>query len=100
MDRTNVRKWYYAVMDYGVMLKKTHPELIKRSAHYRKQSKFKGSDREVRGKILKLLVASNNLAESDFLKELKINSEKLKAIINQLIKEGFIKKEKNRFSIA
>ncbi|MFW9821130.1 MAG: A/G-specific adenine glycosylase, partial [Candidatus Thorarchaeota archaeon] len=61
LDRANVRKWYYAVMDYGVMLKKTHPELTKRSAHYRKQSKFKGSDREIRGKILKLLIASSNL---------------------------------------
>ncbi|MFX1289269.1 MAG: A/G-specific adenine glycosylase, partial [Promethearchaeota archaeon] len=36
LDHSNVRKWYYALMDYGVMLKKTHPELNKRSAHYRK----------------------------------------------------------------
>ena len=100
LDRSNVRKWYYALMDYGVMLKKSHPELNKRSAHYRKQSKFKGSNREIRGKILKLLIASSNLTEAEIFKELKINSKKLKEILPLLIKEGFIKREKNRFSIT
>ncbi len=100
LDRSNVRKWYYALMDYGVMLKKTHPELNKRSAHYRKQSKFKGSNREIRGKILKLLIASSNLTEAEIFRELKIDSKKLKEILNLLIQEGFIKQEKNLFSIA
>lgn len=100
LDSSNVRKWYYALTDYGVMLKKTHPELNKRSAHYRKQAKFKGSNREVRGKILKLLIASSSLTEVEIFKELKINSKKLKEILNLLIKEGFIKQEKQGFSIT
>ncbi len=100
LDSSNVRKWYYALTDYGVMLKKTHPELNKRSAHYRKQAKFKGSSREVRGKILKLLIASSSLTEVEIFKELKINSKKLKEILNLLIKEGFIKQEKHGFSIT
>jgi len=100
LDRSNVRKWYYALMDFGVMLKKTHPELNKRSAHYRKQSKFKGSNREIRGKILKLLITSNNLTEVEISKELEIDSNKLKEIMNLLIKEGFIKQESNQFSIT
>jgi len=82
------------------MLKKTHPELNKRSAHYRKQSKFKGSRREIRGKILKLFIASSSLTEAEIFKELKINSKKLKEILNLLIKEGFIKQEKHQFSIS
>jgi len=100
LDRSNVRKWYYALMDFGVMLKKTHPELNKRSAHYRKQSKFKGSSREIRGKILKLLITSSNLTEVEISKELEIDSKKLKEIMNLLIKEGFIKQEGNQFSIT
>ncbi len=100
LDSSNVRKWYYALMDFGVMLKKNHPELNKRSAHYRKQSKFKGSSREIRGKILKLLLASSNLTEAEIFKELKINSKKLKDILDLLIKEGFIKQENYQFSIA
>ncbi|MBY9013317.1 MAG: A/G-specific adenine glycosylase [Candidatus Lokiarchaeota archaeon] len=100
LDPSNVRKWYYALMDYGVMLKKTHPELNKRSVHYRKQSKFKGSNREIRGKILKLLIASSSLTETEMLSELEINSIKLKEILNLLITEGFIKQENHLFSIA
>ncbi|MFX0049632.1 MAG: winged helix-turn-helix transcriptional regulator, partial [Candidatus Hermodarchaeota archaeon] len=100
LDHSNVRKWYYALMDYGVMLKKTHPELNKRSAHYRKQSKFKGSNREIRGKILKLLIASSNLTEAEILRELEISPKKLKENLSLLIKEGFIKQENNRFSIS
>lgn len=100
LDSSNVRKWYYALMDYGVMLKKTHPELNKRSAHYRKQSQFKGSTREIRGKILKLLIESSNLTESELIKKLKIEPQKLKGILELLNKEGFIKQENDRFSIT
>ncbi|MFX0074268.1 MAG: A/G-specific adenine glycosylase [Candidatus Hermodarchaeota archaeon] len=99
IDSSNVRKWYYALMDYGVMLKKSHPELLKRSTHYRKQSKFKGSNREIRGKILKLLIESKELTESELIKKLKIDSEKLKRILEQLFKEGFIKWEDKKISI-
>ena len=56
IGRNNPREWYYALMDYGVMLKKNHPELNKKSAHYRKQAPFKGSTRKVRGELLKLLI--------------------------------------------
>lgn len=100
LDRSNVRKWYYALMDYGVMLKKTHPELTKKSAHYRKQSKFKGSTREIRGNILKLLLENKSLMESELIKKLKINPELLSEILSLLIKEGFIKQEDNQYSIA
>jgi A/G-specific adenine glycosylase len=100
VDSSNVRKWYYALMDYGVMLKKSHPELNKRSAHYRKQSKFKGSTREIRGKILKFLIESSSLTESELIKKLKIEPKMVKEILKLLIKEGFIKQENNQFSIT
>jgi A/G-specific adenine glycosylase len=100
IDSSNVRKWYYALMDYGVMLKKSHPELNKRSTHYRKQSKFKGSTREIRGKILKHLLEEKFLTGSELLEKLKIEPEKLKEILKLLTKEGFVKKENNFYSIV
>jgi A/G-specific adenine glycosylase len=100
IDSSNVRKWYYALMDYGVMLKKSHPELNKRSAHYRKQSQFKGSTREIRGKILKLLIESSNLTEDELINNLKIEPKKLKEILKILTKEGFITQKNNRFLIT
>jgi len=93
LDKQNPRNWYYALMDYGVMLKKSHPNLNKRSAHYRKQSTFKGSNREVRGKILKILLSCNQISVQNLLKKLKISSQKLKPILSQLEKEDFIYRE-------
>jgi A/G-specific adenine glycosylase len=90
IDSENPREWYYALMDYGVMLKKTHPELNKRSSHYRKQSKFKGSTRELRGKILKYLLKNSQIAVSDLCQKLKLSIKKIYEILKQLEKEGFL----------
>ncbi|MFW9950606.1 MAG: A/G-specific adenine glycosylase [Candidatus Thorarchaeota archaeon] len=100
LDNTDVRNWYYALIDYGVMLKKTHPELNKKSAHYRKQSKFKGSTREIRGQILKLLIDNKFLSESDLLKILSKSTNDILKILKVLIKEGFIKKVNKTYSLA
>ena len=51
------REWYYALMDYGSMLRATVPNPNKKSRHYRAQGKFEGSNRQVRGKILTYLTA-------------------------------------------
>ena len=37
----NAREWYYALMDYGAMLKKKLPNPSRRSRHYAQQSPFK-----------------------------------------------------------
>lgn len=47
------RVWYAALMDYGAHLKRTTPNPSRRSKHHAKQKKFKGSDRELRGAILR-----------------------------------------------
>jgi len=93
MDNENPRKWYYALMDYGVMLKKTHPGLNKRSAHYRKQSNFKGSTREIRGNILKLLLSGKKLTEHELSSILNCSPKLMSNIINSLLMEGFIERE-------
>jgi len=100
LETANVRHWYYALMDYGVMLKKTHPELTKRSAHYRKQSKFKGSNRELRGKILKLLIERKLLTEVEILKYLNIEAKRVGFILTQLAQEGFINRNDDGYCIA
>ncbi len=56
LDKKNPRKWYWALMDYGAFLKKTLPNPSRRSRHYTKQSPFRGSNREIRSKILKYLL--------------------------------------------
>ena len=98
VDEENPREWYYALMDFGVMLKKTNPELNKRSVHYRKQSKFDGSIRQIRGKILKLLLKTP-LTRKEITDKLKYDERKITKILNTLLKEGFIQKEQDIFSI-
>lgn len=41
-NQANPREWYYALMDYGVHLKKTLPNPSRRSAHHVRQSALKG----------------------------------------------------------
>lgn len=95
IDKTNPREWYYALMDYGVMLKKTHPELNKRSKKYRKQKKFKGSNRQIRGQVLKLFVEKAELTEKNVISALNFKTERIKKVLEDLQKEGFLKKENN-----
>ncbi len=95
------RDWYYALMDYGVKLakeEKKNPN--QRSKHYTKQSTFEGSNRQVRGNILKLLVKHEKATEVLLRKNIKRPKEKVKEILDSLLKEGFIKKEGRVYTLV
>lgn len=62
LDREHSREWYYALMDYGSHLAKTLPNPNRRSTHYARQSKFEGSDRQLRGEILRRLLQAGSLS--------------------------------------
>lgn len=86
LDEKNPREWYYALMDYGAFLgevarRNTQAENPnRRSAHYIRQSKFAGSNREMRGKILRELLVRGKMPLSAFPAK----------IIKDLEKEGFL----------
>ena len=69
LDTSNPREWYYALMDYGVMLKQKYENPNRRSAHYQKQSPFQGSNRQIRGMVLKLLVQESYISEHDIARK-------------------------------
>lgn len=98
IDKRHPREWYYAVMDYGAYLAKTINNPNRKSIHYTRQSQFENSDRQIRGAILKSLLDKQALG----LQEVIGLWEKKRAIkiIQDLIDEGFIKKEKRKYSIA
>lgn len=97
LDRKNPREWYWALMDYGSYLKKTVVNPSRKSKHYTKQSTFKGSDRELRGKILKLLSQKRYTK-----KELQegLGDDRVDVLINKLMIEGLLKMDKNAVSVA
>ncbi|MFN3531273.1 MAG: hypothetical protein ACK41Q_02005 [Candidatus Brocadia sp.] len=100
MDTSNPRKWYYALMDYGVMLKQHYENVNRRSAHYQKQSPFQGSNRQVRGMILKALASESSISEREIAQKFQIRLEKIKNNLIQLEKEGFITKKGKKFTLA
>ncbi len=100
LDTSNPREWYYALMDYGVMLKQKCENPNRRSAHYQRQSPFQGSNRQVRGMILKVLTQESRVSECVIAQKLQVSPEMLKKNLVQLQKEGFVKRRWNKFAIA
>ena len=58
LDRDNPREWYWALMDYGSYLKQSNARL-QQSIQYRKQAPLRGSNREMRGMLLRALSRSS-----------------------------------------
>lgn len=55
LQRHNPREWYWALMDAGVALAQSSVNANRRSVHYARQSTFENSDRQLRGRILRIL---------------------------------------------
>jgi len=89
MDKENPREWHYALMDYGVMLKKLHKNPSRKSVHYKKQTAFKGSTRELRAQVLQCIVEQPNSVK-ELSRILKKDGEVLARLVDDLTHEGFI----------
>lgn len=100
LDHENPREWYYALMDYGVMLKKTFPNPSRKSTHHVKQSKFEGSDRQIRGMILRQLTDHSSLSLDDLIIHLDKEDLRCKKIIDQMCKDGLIVQKNNQLMIG
>ncbi len=101
LDKKNPRDWYNALMDYGTWLKETNKNPSRRSKHYSKQSKFEGSNRKLRGMILRDISKGHTTLESlsDLYLE-EYDESHIHEVLLRLTKEGMITKQKNIFSIA
>ncbi|MFC1555844.1 A/G-specific adenine glycosylase [candidate division KSB1 bacterium] len=99
LDQADPRNWYYALMDYGVMLKKQYGNPGRKSRHYAIQSPFRGSDREIRGAILRLLSQNTIMNEEEFYTELSFEKQRIKRLLTILEKEGFITSQKQQYTI-
>jgi A/G-specific adenine glycosylase len=100
LDKSNPRKWYYALMDYGAYLKKRARDLNKKSAHYQKQNSFGGSNRQIRGMIIRTLLNDGNMKENKIITKINLNPSRIKENLTHLEKEGLIKKERVTYTIA
>lgn len=100
MHRERVRDWYYALMDYGASLKGLALNPNRRSAHYARQSPFNGSNREVRSLILKTLLREPAHSLEELARTIGKSQARTWTAIDQLLAEGFVVQEGERFLLA
>ena len=91
-DRRNPREWCYALMDYGSWLglnKKTNPN--RKSAGYKKQKAFRGSDREIRGFILAKFLAGEPIFPKGVAAKFNAEIIRVKSIVEKMKREKLIR---------
>jgi A/G-specific adenine glycosylase len=100
LDNAAPREWYYALMDYGVLLKERHPNPSRRSAHHSRQSPFRGSNRELRSRMLRAIMDQPGLAPEELAERLGCQVEALEKNLEALQREGFIEQWEAGCTIA
>ncbi len=104
IEKTNYvkepRVWYYALMDYGVMLKTKFPKIHKKSSSYKKQSKFEGSNRQLRGKILRYMIKHKKATVEEVALSVRSKIAPVKKNLVKMTQEGFLKKSGSHYKIA
>lgn len=95
------REWYWALMDYGAFIKRTYGNPNSKSAHYTKQSAFVGSDRQIRGAILRTLVAAGRSLSRTALHDTLSQFEDIRidAQLLQLTREGLLTQVRGRYCL-
>jgi A/G-specific adenine glycosylase len=93
VDPKNPREWYYALMDYGAMLVKTVPNPNKKSAHYARQPRFSGSDRELRGKIIRFLLLGKKISLRKLARLSGESFARVRLVCNALQHDGLVQKK-------
>ena len=95
LDRKNPREWYWALMDYGSMLGELPKNPNQKSIHYVKQSRFVGSDRELRGKILKILLSNGLTFIADIRRHTDESPNRVQKAIRTLVRDGLVYQKKS-----
>lgn len=99
--RMSARVWYSALMDYGTHLKASGVRANNRIKQYKKQSTFRGSLREVRGAIVKLLV-SKDTHYKDICKalEYRFAIKRMDQALESLEQSGLIHQTKGKYTLG
>ena len=94
------RVWYSALMDVGHLLPKAGGNANVRSQHYARQPPLSGSNREVRGIIIRLLTSTAQAHVQRLPDLLQIPSSRIEPALAQLTQEGFVVQEEDMVRLA
>jgi len=126
LDQENPRRWYYALMDYGVWLKKTNPNPSRSSRHHAIQTPFEGSRRQLRARTLRAVLEAGcggrqvaepggvaaapgirGLDADAGLDATQVGSQvadwdlrEVQSVLDELVGEGFLAVHEGRYRIA
>lgn len=94
----DARGWNYALLDYGAHLKRTVPNPSRRSRHHTRQSPYEGSRRQKRARLLRDVIARPGCGADDYAGDMELDIAR--DILEELVAEGFLRVEDDRFFIA
>ena len=100
LDRHNPRQWYYALMDFGVWLKQLHPNPGRRSSHHVRQSRFEGSNRQLRSGLLRAVIAEPGCSAADLATQLGVELRDVQRNLADMEREGFLFRSDNRYRVG
>lgn len=100
MDQHNPREWFYALMDYGTHLGRTVPNPNRKSKHYAKQSKFEGSNRQIRGAVLRTLLQNGPTDTQNLQSRLGFENARLYNVLKQLTAEGIVAEDNGVYKVT
>jgi A/G-specific adenine glycosylase len=84
------REWYWALMDYGSFLKKQGKGKNTQSRHYTRQSRFEGSDRQIRAAVVRYLTQKGEADVDDVIRELGFDIDRTEEQIQKLLDEEMV----------
>jgi len=93
LDADDPRSWYFGLMDYGVHLKKLHGNPSRRSASHARQPKFEGSNRQLRGRILKAVLGRGSPDLAELGRDTGAKARELRGCLDRLVREGLVAAE-------
>jgi A/G-specific adenine glycosylase len=100
LDRANPREWYYALMDFGVSLKQQHPNPGRRSSHHTRQSRFEGSNRQQRSRLLQAVLEEPGISAVELAGQSGGGQEAVERNLADLEREGFLSQTNGRYSVC
>jgi A/G-specific adenine glycosylase len=100
MPAGDPRTWGNALMDYGTFLKKRSVTASHRSATYRRQPRFAGSNRQLRGRVLWCLTAHGSVEYESIPSMVVGEPPRVYRVVDELADEGFIIREGHNVRLA
>lgn len=97
LDRQNPREWYFALMDFGVWLKQLHPNPGRRSRHHVQQSRFEGSNRQLRSRLLRAVIAGPGGTAKELARKLGAEQGDVERNLADMEREGFLWQTNSRY---